>query len=172
MPARALWNTSVECADVAGRRRARAVGTAPVPAGWADRFAVCDEVLTRLAGPRRRRWPGARPRGGRWSDPAGRRRSASWPPTSAGAASTWPGGSATSSGSDPKLAARVVRFERARHMLQATPSFVTIAQVAAACGYYDQAHLDRDFAELAGCSPPAWLAEEVPSVQDDDVLVV
>ena len=29
MPARALWNTSVECADVAGAGRARAVGTAP-----------------------------------------------------------------------------------------------------------------------------------------------
>jgi transcriptional regulator GlxA family with amidase domain len=71
-------------------------------------------------------------------------------------------------GLGPKLAARVIRFERARRMLQATPSFVTIAQVAAACGYYDQAHLNRDFAELAGCSPTAWLTGELPSFQDDD----
>ncbi len=52
-------------------------------------------------------------------------------------------------------------------MLQACPPFVTIAQVAAACGYYDQAHLNRDFAELAACTPTAWLAEELPSFQDD-----
>lgn len=70
-------------------------------------------------------------------------------------------------GLGPKLAARVVRLARARQMLLATPSFVTIAQVAAACGYYDQAHLSRDFAELAGCTPTAWLAEELPSFQDE-----
>ena len=111
-------------------------------------------------------------RGERWSAPGAPHRSASWPRAWAGAASTSPAGSATSSASDPKLAARVVRFERARHMLQSTPSFVTIAQVAAACGYYDQSHLDRDFAELAGCSPTAWLAEEVPSFQDEAVADV
>lgn len=75
-------------------------------------------------------------------------------------------------GLGPKLAARVVRFERARRMLERTPSFVSIAQVAAACGYYDQAHLNRDFAELAGCSPTVWLAAELPSFQDDEAAGV
>ncbi len=55
-------------------------------------------------------------------------------------------------------------------MLVRTPSFVSIAQIAATCGYYDQAHLNRDFAELAGCSPTTWLAEEIPSVQDPEPL--
>ena len=62
-----------------------------------------------------------------------------------------------------------MRFERARHMIQpGRPSFVTIAQVAAVCGYYDQAHLDRDFAEFAGCSPTRGWREEVPLFQDGD----
>ncbi len=70
-------------------------------------------------------------------------------------------------GLGPKLAARVLRFERATGMLRRMPSFMTIAQVAASCGYYDQSHLDRDFVELAGCTPSQLLAEELPSFQDD-----
>ena len=70
-------------------------------------------------------------------------------------------------GLSPKLAARIARFERAKQMLANTPTFVSIAQIAAACGYYDQPHLNRDFAQLAGCSPTQWLADEqLPSVQD------
>ena len=64
------------------------------------------------------------------------------------------------------MAARVVRFERARTMLEAVPSYVSTAHVAAACGYYDQAHLNREWRDLAGCTPTTWLDEELPSVQD------
>lgn len=63
-------------------------------------------------------------------------------------------------GLGPKRAGRIIRFERARRMLRAAPSFVTLAQVAAACGYYDQAHLNRDFTQLAGCPPTTWMAED------------
>lgn len=70
-------------------------------------------------------------------------------------------------GLSPKAAARIVRFERARHMLQ-RPDRGTMADVAAACGYFDQPHLNRDFVELAGCPPGEWLAEELPSVQDGE----
>ena len=61
-------------------------------------------------------------------------------------------------GLSPKAASRVARFDRARRRLAAGGS--TVAQVAAECGYFDQAHLDRDFRDLAGCPPTQWLAEE------------
>jgi AraC-like DNA-binding protein len=70
----------------------------------------------------------------------------------------------------PKTMARVLRFERARWMV-ARPDRPSLAAVAATCGYADQAHMTRDWTELAGISPGAWLAAEaLPFVQDDDQL--
>lgn len=79
----------------------------------------------------------------------------------------------------PKAAARVVRFDRARRLLAARarrgprelwpdspPSRgLALAGLAAECGYFDQAHLDREFRALAGCPPVAWLAEEFRNIQ-------
>jgi AraC-like DNA-binding protein len=63
----------------------------------------------------------------------------------------------------PKAAARVIRFSRARRILQrravAGESF-RLAELAASCGYFDQAHLDREFGLLAGCSPTTWVTTE------------
>jgi AraC-like DNA-binding protein len=41
----------------------------------------------------------------------------------------------------------------------------TLARLAAECGFYDQAHLAREFRALAGCPPSVWLAEEFRFVQ-------
>ena len=71
-------------------------------------------------------------------------------------------------GLTPKAAARVIRFDRTRRTLQrqaAGAGECTLAGVAAGCGYYDQAHLAREFRELAGCPPSTWLAEEFRNVQ-------
>jgi AraC-like DNA-binding protein len=75
-------------------------------------------------------------------------------------------------GLSPKRAARVVRFDRARRLLQHRVDagrFGGLAEVAATTGYYDQAHLDRDFRVFAGCSPSRWLAEEFRP--PDDLVV-
>jgi AraC-like DNA-binding protein len=56
----------------------------------------------------------------------------------------------------PKAAARVLRFDRAVAAL-GSPQGVGLAEVAAECGYFDQAHLNRDFRELAGTTPGAFL---------------
>lgn len=71
-------------------------------------------------------------------------------------------------GLTPKAAARVARFDRARRTLQRRAQLgqpAALAELATACGYYDQAHLAREFRALAGCAPSAWLAEEFRNVQ-------
>lgn len=66
----------------------------------------------------------------------------------------------------PKVAARVMRFERSRRLIEGS-AHPTLAGVAAASGYYDQAHLSREWREIAGCTPTTWMAEELSFVQDD-----
>ncbi|MBO0839153.1 MAG: AraC family transcriptional regulator, partial [Actinobacteria bacterium] len=71
-------------------------------------------------------------------------------------------------GLSPKAAARVFRFDQARHRLAARHAAGQrdlLAGLAADCGYYDQAHLAREFRDLAGCPPSAWLAEEFRNIQ-------
>jgi AraC-like DNA-binding protein len=68
----------------------------------------------------------------------------------------------------PKAAARVIRFDRARHALQARAVAgrpLALADLAVSAGYFDQAHLDRDFGLLAGCSPTRWVSEEFRNFQ-------
>jgi AraC-like DNA-binding protein len=69
-------------------------------------------------------------------------------------------------GLGPKAYQRVARFEASRAVLGRKP----LAEVAAECGYTDQAHLARDWSELAGCAPTTWLREEFPFLQDPDAL--
>jgi AraC-like DNA-binding protein len=66
---------------------------------------------------------------------------------------------ATEIGLSPRTFARVVRFDRTRRALAQGRSS-TLADLAADHGYADQAHLAREFRELAGCPPSTWLAEE------------
>jgi AraC-like DNA-binding protein len=67
-------------------------------------------------------------------------------------------------GLTPKAAARVIRFSRAKRLLVSAPAG-SLADVAASCGYFDQAHLAREFRALAGCPPTQWLAEEFGNIQ-------
>ena len=50
-------------------------------------------------------------------------------------------------------------------MLLGTPLSPDLAGVAAQCGYFDHAHLDRDFAQFAGINPRGWIAEERRNIQ-------
>ncbi|CAM5500903.1 AraC family transcriptional regulator [Streptomyces spiroverticillatus] len=67
-------------------------------------------------------------------------------------------------GITPKRAARLVRFDRAAHLLAAgRPP----ADVALGCGYADQPHLHRDVREFVGLTPTALAA--APWLAIDDI---
>ena len=66
-------------------------------------------------------------------------------------------------GLPPKTMARVLRFQRGlRFLKEDNGPQRSWAEVAVLCGYYDQAHLNRDFRELAGCTPTELLAAQLP----------
>lgn len=57
----------------------------------------------------------------------------------------------------PKVIARMIRFQSALAMARSGGK-ADWADIAAACGYADQAHLTREFSEFAGKSPAQWQA--------------
>jgi AraC-like DNA-binding protein len=65
-------------------------------------------------------------------------------------------------GLPPKAVARILRFERVTGTLRANGGS-GLADVAYACGYADQAHLNRDFREFAGTTPTAYAARLLPA---------
>jgi AraC-like DNA-binding protein len=178
MPAGELASVDVEGTEVFGalarqlHERLRQAGT------WPARFAILDELLLDRADLSRQADPGV---------------AEAWR-LLVGAGSTGPDGGGDSgairvaavaervgwsprylqrrlraeTGLTPKAAVRVARFDRARRLLQRRAGAgqpPALAGLAAACGYYDQAHLAREFRELASCPPSAWLAEEFRNVQ-------
>ena len=67
-------------------------------------------------------------------------------------------------GVTPGTARRIFRFEQACRLIKrARPR---LADVAVACGYHDQAHMIHEWNAFAGCAPRAWIANELPCLQD------
>ena len=67
-------------------------------------------------------------------------------------------------GLSPKQLCRQFRFDGVVARLAGGDG--TLAQIAAENGYADQAHLTREFRQMAGCTPTQWLAEERRNIQD------
>jgi AraC-like DNA-binding protein len=64
-------------------------------------------------------------------------------------------------GISPKLLARILRFDRAVRLIGAA-RVASLADLAAASGYADQAHLSREFRIFAGSAPAAFLRRRLP----------
>lgn len=64
-------------------------------------------------------------------------------------------------GPSPKTAARIMRFTHVMGLLEHDDG-ARLGEIALRCGYYDQAHLNRDFRELAGTTPGAHIGAKLP----------
>lgn len=64
-------------------------------------------------------------------------------------------------GPPPKTVARIMRFRRVVSLLERDDG-ARLAELAQDCGYYDQAHLNRDFRDLAGTTPSAYIGARMP----------
>jgi AraC-like DNA-binding protein len=172
LPAGELAGLDLEADDVLGPFAAELRDRVRAAATWAERFAVLDDLLSRRAGLQQGPLGPPRPEvtyawrallASRGAVPIGElARETGWTSRHLGARFR------DEFGLTPKAAARVVRFDRARRLLQgrvAAGGAPALADLAAAGGYYDQAHLAREFRELAGCAPSRWLAEEFRNVQ-------
>lgn len=62
-------------------------------------------------------------------------------------------------GVSPKLLGRILRFHRAVGLMGTGPGW---AEIALTCGYYDQAHLIRDFNQFTGSSPSDFARRRLP----------
>ena len=169
MPAAKLADSSVELEDVVGRLARSLREELEGYATWAERFAAVERVVCGLM---------SRHESGRDAVPevseAWRliRRSGGRTPV-AGVAS----GVGWSTrhlehrfrsefGITPKAAVRITRFERSVEAVRDPRR--RLADVAAECGYADQAHLAREWRDLAGLPPSRWRVEDdFAFVQDD-----
>jgi AraC-like DNA-binding protein len=130
---------------------------------WQARFAILDEVLTRRLAPAK---------GSPLVAYAWRQLAASHGRSSVESLAQDTGWSRqhmadrfrAELGITPKTAARIFRFERACGLISNLRQ--PLADVATACGYADQAHMTRDWNAFTGTSPKAWIANELPFLQD------
>ncbi len=72
----------------------------------------------------------------------------------------------------PKMVARQLRFQSVCRRLERNPA--RWADIAFDCGYCDQAHLNREFRDLVGITPTAFLARLIPGsrVVADEITFV
>ncbi|MDN3357405.1 helix-turn-helix domain-containing protein [Actinomadura sp. DC4] len=168
LPAGELAGVVVPLDEVLTARAGELIERMAGAPSWPARFAILDEVLSRQADrlpdppdELRHAWRLLTARGGgvRVDELA---REVGWSRRHLGGRFT------AEYGLTPKEAARVMRFERSTRMLRRTdrPSF---ADVAARCGFYDQAHLAREWNDFVGCPPSAWLTgQDLPFIQDGE----
>jgi AraC-like DNA-binding protein len=174
LPAGELAFLDVPAEAVLGADCARIHDRVRAAGGWPERFGVLDEAFAVL---RDRHDAAAAPEVG-WAWRLLLRSGGTVPVSELAAETGWSSRHLASRfraeiGLGPKAAARVIRFYNARRRLLGSAGAwphrqgagLGLADLAVACGYFDQAHLAREFRALAGCPPSQWLAEEFRNVQ-------
>ncbi|NUP20105.1 MAG: AraC family transcriptional regulator [Streptomyces sp.] len=163
VPMREVANRTVGLEEVVGRWAPTVAERLAEAVSWGARFAILDEILgarIRAAGPvdPRVRWAWGRLSGSRGMLAIGKlAEEVGWSHRHLLARFK------EEVGLPPKAVARLLRFQRAFDFVR-RDSETSWAEVAQLCGYYDQAHMSREFRGFAG-APPALLKGEVNFVQ-------
>lgn len=162
LPLRELANEVVPFEDVVGEPVARElVERLALAPGWPERFALLDATIARRLREASEPAPSLVWAWRRLEQSAGR--------LSVGALAQELGCSRRhlvvqvreQIGLPPKTLARILRFNRAVELLGRDDG-ARLGEIALDCGYYDQAHLNRDFRAFAGDPPSAFLARRLP----------
>lgn len=188
LPMRELANRAVELEDVLGLEGARLPERLHEASGWPARFAILDELFVDRFARARPASPDVAWAWRRLLEADGRLRVSELAEGLRCSRRHLTTRFGEQVGIPPKTLARLLRFGRAARLLGAGPSSrkhdvsASLGEIALDCGYYDQAHLNRDFREFAGLTPTeldavllpdhggiaSWpeAAPEFPSVQD------
>lgn len=166
VPAGALAAQLVPVGDLVGSLVEELYDAVADAATWEGRFSALDSALLRLV----RRTPPDRTRPEltwawrRLGDTRGRVAVGSLARETGWSRRHLAGQFKAEYGLTPKQAARVMRFEHSRDLAARSPG--RLAEVAAGSGYADQAHMTREWRELAGYTPVEWRRREFPFLQD------
>jgi AraC-like DNA-binding protein len=161
LPMHDLSRRVVTLEDLFGHGGALLREAVAAASGWAERFAVVDDFLLALLDDARSPVPTVTRALGRLHESGGT--------VPVGAIAAEIGCSnrhliarfREQVGVTPKLLARILRFERVVALVDAGTE-MGWAEIAQACGYYDQAHMIRDFNQFAGSPPSEFARRRLP----------
>jgi AraC-like DNA-binding protein len=161
LPMHLLANRVVALEDLLARDAELLVERLHDAPGWAPRFALLDDALAQRLDAARPPSPGVA-----WAWTRLRETHGALPIGTLAGELGWSRRHLAAQfreqvGLPPKLLARILRFDRVIALLRdADPE--RWAEVAYDCGYYDQAHFNRDFRAFAGSTPSAFLSSRMP----------
>jgi AraC-like DNA-binding protein len=161
LPLHAIANRTIPLEDLLGAAASRLADRLDAAGGWTARFELIERALASRLAAAREPSPGIV-----W---AWRRLEGATAPLHVGALAqelAWSHKRLIAEfreqiGMPPKTVARVLRFHRVIRWL-AESEEARWAELAHRAGYFDQAHFNRDFRELAGSTPGEFLRRRVP----------
>jgi AraC-like DNA-binding protein len=161
LPMHELTNRVIELDHLLGREAEELVERMWERRGWEERFEFLDAAIAARAARAREHSPGVAWAWGRLRATHGRARVRALADELGWSHRRLIARFREQVGMPPKAIGRILRFDRVARLLLdvETPR---LAEVAYDCGYYDQAHLNRDFRDFAGTTPGDYLARRMP----------
>jgi AraC-like DNA-binding protein len=157
LPMHELVNQSLRLDDLLGRKGAALIEDLGNAADWPERFDLLDAFLLDNLYDSRGLSPEVDFAFGRIASTQGNEAISALSDETGWSRKKLIAGFRQQIGLPPKTIARICRFDHAQRRLRQGAG--SLASIALDCGYYDQAHFNRDFLAFAGVTPTSFLAE-------------